>query len=280
MKILRKRAMVWVCMLLMIVAGFLLYLKRLYPHGMSHCCILGMMMALEEYAGEHDGRYPWKDETPEAALGRLHREGLTDANTLRGMIVPLKAVEEILDRGGDLGPASCGWHYVPGLTLADDRKLAFLWCKEPLEHNGQRSHDGGREVLFVGGERRWISGSRWQSFLKEQEDLLKQRSPRESEGRALVTGAIEMPDGRRPERIDEPYSLTEACEGPTVSGSGSSSGSSLRRSDLDWFRAPLDNGTVTRTLSFAGLTSGPVTVRFTNGEPDVSEVVFRMRNRQ
>jgi hypothetical protein len=94
------------------------------------------------------------------------------------MTVPEKVVQGIHDKGGRLGPDSCGWQYVPGLTRADDPALALLWCKAALSHNGRRNKDGGREVVYIGGVKGWISGDRWPAFLEGQKDLLKRRSKR------------------------------------------------------------------------------------------------------
>jgi len=60
------------------------------------------------------------------------------------MTIPEEATRSILQGGGLLSPEGCGWHYVDGLTEADDRGLALLWCKEPLGHNGNRTRPGGQ----------------------------------------------------------------------------------------------------------------------------------------
>ncbi|MCU0777762.1 MAG: hypothetical protein MUF86_08850 [Akkermansiaceae bacterium] len=277
----KRSGIIPVLVMVVIVAGILVgYRRAIYPYGHSHCCILGMMLALEEYAEENGGKYPAGRESPEADLSLLFKSQLVDANALRGMTVPEKVVQQILDRGDLLGPESCGWQYVSGLTLADDPGLALLWCKEALNHNGRRSKDGGREVVFVGADRRWISGDRWPAFLKQQEDLMRHRSRREIDGEPLVSGLVELPDGSRIDHVDASYTMMEESKGPNSSGSGRSSGSGLSSSRLIWYRAPLLNGQVTRTLSFSNLVSNPVTVTFENGLPDVTEVVFRMRPNQ
>ncbi len=40
---------------------------------------------------------------------------------------------------------------------------------------------------------------------------------------------------------------------------------------------PVLDGFVTRTLSFSNMTSDPVTITFTNGVPDVTNYIFRMK---
>jgi hypothetical protein len=127
-----------------LVASAMVYYRVTFPYGHSHCCIIGMSFALEQYAEENGGTYPAGEASPEASLTLLYRSNYIDPDTLRGMTVPEQTVRRILQGGGLLGPESCGWQYVPGLTRADDLGLALLWCKSPLGHNGQRTKNGGR----------------------------------------------------------------------------------------------------------------------------------------
>lgn len=246
-----------------------------YPYGSSHCCIIQMSGALEMYAEENGGRYPAGQSSPEACLSLLCRSNYANAYLLRGMTVPEATVRRILESGGQLGPDSCGWHYVPGLTKADDRKLALVWCKEPLGHNGERTKDGGRQVVFVGGDIEWISGAKWPAFLEEQKALLAHRSQASQSGAPLVTGVIELPDGTRLDRTDAYCTVQEESRDVNLSSHGTSSGGL----ELVWYHAPVQNGYVTRTLSFSNLISDPVTVTFTNGVPDVTNYVFKMKSR-
>jgi len=277
----RKRpviAAIALCIIAAVGSGAAYY-KWKYPYGWSHCCIIGMAMALQEYAEADGGRYPAGESSPEASLSLLYKSNYMDAGTLRGMTVPESTSSRILQGGGLLAPESCGWQYVEGLTEADDPRIALLYCKQALGHNGQRMN-GGRQVVFAGtGDIQWISGDRWPTFLKEQKELLLARSDRARAGMPLVTGQIELPDGRRLDQVDGPWTMREESHGSNGSGSSTSSSSGgIRRSDLVWYRAPTENGSVTRTLSFSNLTSEPVTVIFTNGVPDVTNIVFRMRS--
>ncbi|MBL8794818.1 MAG: hypothetical protein JNM56_12995 [Planctomycetia bacterium] len=155
--------------------GIAAWIAWKYPYGHSHCCIQFMRHALEMYAMKH-GRFPSGEATPEASLSLLyHDDNECGAGVLRGKTVPLAVVERILNEGGLLGPDTCGWHYVEGLSPQDDRRFAILWDKVGLGHNGQRLSPPGREVLFVGGEVRIIRQADWPTFLAEQERLHAER---------------------------------------------------------------------------------------------------------
>ena len=161
-----------------LVLGGLGWYRWHFPYGGSHCCIVGLSMSLQQYAEDHGGKYPAGEATPEACLSLLYRSNYATAYELRGMTVPEKTVRRILEGGGLLGPDTCGWQYVPGLTRGDDEKIAMLWCKTALGHNGDRTRDGGRQVTFLDGHIEWVSGGRWPGFLQEQKELLAQRSVR------------------------------------------------------------------------------------------------------
>ncbi len=97
---------------------------------------------------------------------------MQSAEVPRGKTVPIEVVRTILERGGRLGPDTRGWHYVEGLRLDDDRRLALCWDKVGLGHNGQRLSGGGHTVLFVNFVPEYIPGSKWNAFLDEQKALL------------------------------------------------------------------------------------------------------------
>jgi hypothetical protein len=163
-----------------------------YPYGYSHRCDLNLYLALEKYAAAHGGAFPTGGRTPEASLGLLYKNvDWVTADLLRGKTVPESVVQETLDRGGPLGPESCGWHYVEGLRVDDDPRLALFWDKVGLGHNGERLSCGGHIVMFLDGRRPHIPEVDWQTFLDEQERLLAQRA----RGSALHLDAA-VPAGR------------------------------------------------------------------------------------
>jgi hypothetical protein len=140
------------------------YVRSQYPYGWSHCCDIGLWGSLKDYAAIHGGRFPAGQATPEASLSLLYRARLADGSPeiLRGKTVPESIVREILERGELLGPDTCGWHYVEGLTLKDDRRLALFWDKAGLDHNGRRMPNGDRYVGFIGYAHRCIPGKKWE----------------------------------------------------------------------------------------------------------------------
>jgi hypothetical protein len=145
-----------------------------YPYGSSHCCLKGLGLALSQCAQKYDGHYPAGAGSPEASLSLLYREGSVDANCLRGKTVPVEKVQRILEHGNLLGPGSCGWHYVEGLTTSDDGRLAIVWDKVGLGHNGVDLH-GGHSVWFLGYSEEVVPAAEWSDFLKHQQELMAAR---------------------------------------------------------------------------------------------------------
>ena len=280
MKLGKTTRSVLLVLVALIVGGAIVlggYWRWKYPYGRSHCCIIQMMFALARYADDHGGRYPAGEATPEASLSLLYRGEYMGAYTLSGMTVPPEKTEAILKAGRLLGPDSCGWHYVEGLTKADDPRLGLLWCKEPLGHNGGRTRYGGRQILRVDGSPEWVSGSQWPDFLAEQERLLSQRGHRAKESRPVLTAHIMLPDGTVTNAFRGPYTMARTSSGPSSSSSGSLSANNLDPSQLVWYHPELDDGTVTYTLSFSNLISEALSVEFRDGVAVPEEITFRMK---
>jgi hypothetical protein len=80
-------------------------------------------------------------------------------------------VKKILGAGGLLGPDTCGWHYVEGLTLSNNVNTAIVWDKVGLGHNGEDS--GFREVGLIDGSHQLVRKADWENFLASQRKLLK-----------------------------------------------------------------------------------------------------------
>ena len=180
----RTKRLVLAAVVAVVLAPFILgyaWWRHHYPYGMSHCCDLCLSGALHQYAAAHGGAFPAGEATPEASLSLLYREKtgdgrLADQVLLRGKTVPESVVKEILERGDLLTPDTCGWHYVEGLRIDDDPRLALFWDKAGLDHNGGRMAEGGHIVLFVPlMERKHIPEAEWQGFIEEQRRLLAER---------------------------------------------------------------------------------------------------------
>jgi hypothetical protein len=172
-----------VALVLVVVAwgGWRAYQRSKYPYGWSHSCDKAMGSALLAYADAHKGVYPAGEPTPEASLSLLFPNYFDDVETaaelLRGKTVPADVVRDRLSRGEPLTPDTCGWHYVEGLTVRDDPRLALLWDKVGgLGHHGERVSDGGHYVVLVGGQTEHIPGDQGATFLQEQERLLAARN--------------------------------------------------------------------------------------------------------
>ena len=148
-----------------------------FPYGSSHCCDLLLYGALEEYASAHEGAFPAGQASPAASLSLLYTNvsGVTPY-LLRGKTVPESTVKARLSRGELLTPESCGWHYVDGLRVDDDPRLALFWDKAGLGHNGQRLPNSAHVVMLLGQDRKNVSGREWAKFLEEQNKLLAART--------------------------------------------------------------------------------------------------------
>lgn len=242
------------------------YFKWKYPYGMSHCCSKGMGLALRTYAMDHNGRFPSGGETAEASLSLLY-SNYVDAYTLRGKTVPPEVAQAALARRGKLGPDSCGWHYVEGLTEADEPEIAILWDKVGLGHNGERMKGGGHEVVFLDGSSQFVSGARWPQFLEQQQQLLGERSEAAKRGQPALTARIRLPDGAELSQYDGNYTL--------LRGNGRESGRGL---GLRWMRFDESDGLCTLTLELPDkqLRSKPVTVEVSSGKVTPDAVVFEM----
>lgn len=151
------------------------YYNKTYPYGRTHACDSQLSFALQEYAAKHKGQFPAGEKSPEASLSLLHGANRTDPALLAGKTASAKYAETLLSSGKLLDPSTCSWHYVEGLRLTDNPKLALFWDKIGLGHNGDWIEAGGHTVNFISCDRRWISVAEWPSLLEEQKMLLPNR---------------------------------------------------------------------------------------------------------
>jgi hypothetical protein len=195
MKRILKRVAIGAALLACIVVALFFSVRSQlpsYPYGRSHCCLKILGLALQQYANKYGGHFPAGAGSPEASLSLLYREGLADAELLRGKTVPVEKVQDILDHGKLLGSDTCGWHYVEGLTTSDNPDLALVWDKVGLGHNGEDLH-GGHSVWFLLSPEDVVPAKEWPEFLKHQEELMAARRKSAEQRSRSVTGRPESP---------------------------------------------------------------------------------------
>jgi hypothetical protein len=160
-----------------LIAGYSLYRHVKYPYGWSHSCDKTLLLALQEYAEDHGGAFPAGESSSEASLSLLypkyvHGDLEYASEILRGKTISKEIVKDRLSKGERLSPKTCGWHYVEGLRTDDDGRLALVWDKIGLGHNGERLPRGGHWVVFVNTSIEYIPECDWDAFVKEQERLI------------------------------------------------------------------------------------------------------------
>lgn len=268
----KRSAIGLVCLAMLLTIGIGgVYAWRWYtfPYGFSHCCLKQLGTALRSYAEDHDGHFPSGGGSPEASLSLLFRGDYgMDGQILCGKTKSPEVAQAILERGELLGSDTCDWHYVEGLTLADDRRLAIVWDKVGLGHNGQKLPQGGHSVLRLLGAEEVIPESEWPAFLEMQEQLMAARTEAAKQAIPALTATIRLPSGEVVDHYDAAYTLDDG-RGPE-----SSRGSRLDASALRWYR-PLD-GDYTFVLSFNEWESKPVDVRVLEGQATPDAFVFEM----
>lgn len=278
--------MVWryvrfAAVVLMVVAAVVVlrmgiaYLSRQYeyPYGCTHCCLKGIGSALQQYAMENDGHFPAGERCPEASLSLLDKGSNGEyADVLCGKTKSAEAAKAILQRGELLGPDTCDWHDVEGLTLADNSRIAIMWDKVGLGHAGQRLPQGGHSILRLNYEEEVISEADWPQFLNEQKLLLATRTEAAKKGIPALVARARLPNGKIVDHYDAPYRLEEVNRDPSFSNSGDTLDKSvLQRWTLS------GSGTMTLTLSFNNWISKPVTVRVSRGRATPNTVLFEMQ---
>jgi hypothetical protein len=247
-----------------------------YPYGITHCCLKALGMTLLTYAQAHDGHFPAGGGSPEASLSLLYQwdrdcEGLY----LCGKTKSPEVANQILERGGLLGPDTCDWHYVEGLTLADDSRLALVWDKVGLGHDGGRLPHGGHSVLRRDCREEVIPASEWPRFLEEQERLMAARTEAAKKGYPPLMAKVRLPSGEIVEHYDAAYVLdTNSCGHGYGPSSSSTNGAKLTASVLHLQKTT--DGTYTYRLRFNGWVSKPVKVEVSEGIPAPAFVIFEM----
>ena len=272
-RVLRTLGIVLVVVATLLGAAYGLY-RYTFPYGWSHCCLIGLGFALRDYATENGGHFPAGAGCPEASLSLLYRGNYgIDGSILCGKTKSADAAQKILEGGGLLGPDTCDWHYVEGLTLADNPQLAIVWDKVGLGHNGQRLSEGGHSVWRLDGGDEIIPGSEWPQFLEEQERLMAARTDAAKKEFPALTAKIRLPSGEIFDHYDARYTVQENRSGAS-GGGGSWGGSSF--GPVWWYRLPRD-GTYTYTIWLKGWKSKPVEVKVSEGKATPDSIIFEMQ---
>ncbi len=278
-----RKLLTWIIVVLavvgVIVGAVYGWRRYTYPYGVSHCCLKGLARALHNYAEQHDGRFPSGGGCPEASLSLLYRSDKDiDGWILCGKTKSPEAAQEILERGELLGPDTCDWHYVEGLTLSDDSRLALFWDKVGLGHAGQRLPHGGHSVCRLDGSEEVIPASKWQQFLDEQAQLMANRTEAAKQGRPMLTAKVRLPNGEIVDHYDASFYLDQSHETATGRGGAENcSGRTLDASVLRWHRLQ-DENTYTFNLWLDNWKSKPVEVRVSQGIAVPDTVVFEMED--
>jgi hypothetical protein len=114
-----------------------------YPCGYTHFCNAVLSTALSTYALEHGGHYPFDDAGPAQSLAFLIPK-YAPLVIECGKTVEPEAARQDDSSHGTLIPELCAWDYQPGLSANEHDRIALLWDKEPLGHNGQRTRQRER----------------------------------------------------------------------------------------------------------------------------------------
>jgi hypothetical protein len=138
-------------------------------------CIKYAGLQLEQYASEHQGRFPYDPRGYGNAI-LLMNEDCFDALTGPGYdAAPLREAKRT---GAELPEEECGRVYVQGLTRKSDSEIALLFDKLPTPGGDHCPLPVrlwaplGREVWTIGCGMVFVRESNWQEFTRRQVDLL------------------------------------------------------------------------------------------------------------
>jgi hypothetical protein len=138
-------------------------------------CIKAALMELEQYAQEHQGRYPVHPRGYGNAVLLMSDDSL---HTFTGPGYDPAPLREAKRAGQDLPEEECGRVYVQGLTRNSNPELALLFDKLPTPGGDHCALPArlwaplGREVLLVGFGDTFVRESDWPDFARKQVELL------------------------------------------------------------------------------------------------------------
>jgi hypothetical protein len=163
---------------LLVVLGFIYVRTHPLVFIESHThCIKVAGLELEQYASEHDGRYPFHSKGFANALLMMNEECLHAFTGPGYDAAPLRGAKR---SGRELTEEECGRVYVQGLTKKSNPELVLLFDKIPTPRGDHCPFpfriiaSPGREVWLVGMGHHFVSESEWPEFARKQVELLVQ----------------------------------------------------------------------------------------------------------
>jgi len=171
-----KRRLLLLCMLLLVVLTSVYVSRRPLLFIPTHAhCIKFAGLRLEEFADEHDGKFPYSPKGYSNALLLLEEDYY---HALTGPGYDAAPFRQAKRDGTDLPEDACGRVYVQGLTRKSNPEIALLFDKLPSP-GGDHCHmpfrlfaRAGREVWCVGCSLHFIPESDWPAFAARQVELL------------------------------------------------------------------------------------------------------------
>ena len=184
----RAKKAIWVCLslpVLFVLSTFCVW--RFNPFHAHEHCIKISGSALRTYATDHDGKFPSHTNGFGDALLLLVKEDALQAGdtntgeyTIRYITGPGddgSVFKNALRSGGDVPEEKCSRIYVQGLTEASNPDIAILFDKKSSRGGDHFRRPWGRllrEVCMLDGSMKTIAEEKWESFSKEQIELLIQ----------------------------------------------------------------------------------------------------------
>jgi len=169
-----------------------------YPFGKRDCAMPCTISALQVYADRNGGWFPRGGNNAADALRILFPGYLGSARLLAGVSGDEGKVLGRLRSGQPLDQAISSWVYWPGFRKGDPSNLAVIWERASgVNGIGRRTSPGAHVVGFADGHYDLISGARWDSFLKEQEQIrarvLKTRPDSSGRGAESLDTLLALP---------------------------------------------------------------------------------------
>ena len=170
---LRKKITIGCLALVLFVGAWICYAHKIFPYGNRTCCLPCTMMALRNYANDHNEWYPKDGKTSLESLQMLYsktNDYTGEVSLLAGISGDRKETERRIKIGLPIDEQVSSWIYFPGFRDDDDGELAIIWERQGgIRFNGLVAD--GHAVGFADGHHEQVSQARWSEFLKQQEAL-------------------------------------------------------------------------------------------------------------